>query len=180
MLRKSLYRYLFTFLLIVGSFSVDGQNITGNWKGYLVESDFRQFEQRYNIEIVFEHLQNNVVKSIITVYKKKAFQSKSESIGIFNAKSNSLIFSETKILEEADSSNPETCFMACQLFYTKIGNELLTGIFRTRKDANNYCSEGKVYLRKFIPIDQKIKMREQRKEKRAMKKQRKKLIRETK
>ena len=174
---KRLLRFLFICLLFASYCTANAQDVTGSWKGYLVESDFRQYEQRYNIEIAFEQLQNGLVKSIITVYKKKAFQSRTAGIGILNKKSNSLVFSEIKILQKADSSNAETCFMAFQLFYSKMGNEVLTGIFRTRKDAVNYCSEGKVYLRKFIPLEVKKKIREERKEKRALKKQRKKMIR---
>lgn len=168
------------FLLVVVYTSTKAQNITGNWKGYLVESDFRQYEQRYNLEIVFEQLPMDVVKCVIKVFKKKAFQSTSEGIGIYDRKLNSILFGEIKFITLADSSDPENCFMACHLFYNKMGNETLTGIFRTRKDVNNYCSEGKVYLRKFLPKEEKIKIREKRKEKRIIRKQRKKLIKATK
>ena len=180
MLKKELIKCCLILILLFVVYSTKAQNITGNWKGYLVESDFRQYEQRYNLEIVFEQLPMDVVKCVIKVFKKKSFQSTSEGIGIYDRKLNSILFSETKFITIADSSNPENCFMACHLYYNKMGNETLTGIFRTRKDVNNYCSEGKVYLRKFLPKEEKIKIREKRKEKRIIRKQRKKLIKESK
>lgn len=180
MLRERLKRSLLIFLVTILVCTAHAQDLTGSWKGYIVKSDFSQFEQRYNIDIVFVHLQSNIVRCITNVYSKKSFQSRSEGLGIFNKKSNSLIFSETKYLQLASTSNAESCFFAFQLFYNKKGNETLTGIFRTRKDGSNYCSEGKVYLRKFIPKDEKVKIREERKVKRLIRKQRKKAIRDSK
>ncbi len=163
----------FLFVPIIIPFSGHSQNVSGKWKGYIVESDFRQYEQRYNVELEVVQLPMNVIKCTTTIYKKSSLISKATGQGFNNTKHNYIIFSEITFITINDSINKEPCLMACQLTYNKIGRETLTGIFRSKK-GSNYCSEGKVYLRRYIPQEERVKLREVRKEKRIERKTKRK------
>ena len=167
------FQIFFLYVLIVIPFSGNSQTVSGKWKGYMVESDFRQFEKRYNVELEIEQLPMNIIKCTTTIYNKKRLVSTTSGQGYNNTKHNYIIFSEITFIIVNDSIDKEPCLMACQLTYNKIGRETLTGIFRSKK-GSNYCSEGKVYLRRYIPQEERVKKREERKEKRIERKTKRK------
>lgn len=176
MIKKCLV--LLWILLFNSTCFLMAQPVSGKWKGYFVESDFRQFEQRYNVELEIEVLPMNVIRCTTTIYKKKIFQSQSTGLGIINKNHQYIIFSENKFLTLNDSLVKEPCFVAFQLQYKSNGIETLTGIFRSKK-GSTYCSEGKVYVRKFIPQEVRKKIRQDRKEKRLNRKEKRKMRKET-
>lgn len=168
MMPKAFVVYFFAAFIGI-PFSGNAQTVSGKWKGYMVESDFRQYEQRYNVELEVEQLPMNIIKCTTTVYNKKRLVSKASGQGYNNTKHSYIIFSEIIFIAINDNIDKEPCLMACQLNYNKIGRETLTGIFRSKK-GSTYCSEGKVYLRRYIPKEERIKLRVERKEKRIQRK----------
>lgn len=146
-------RLNFTLILILlASFQVQSQDITGIWRGYFSSSNglYREGirEEMYKYEVQIEQLQNNSIKGVTFSYKTTVFYGKSLAQGIFNAKSKTLLLKETALVDLRVEGITEPCLMTCYLDYSKIGSlEVLQGTFiSTNTKDKGDCGSGKVYL----------------------------------
>lgn len=151
-------RLIFTITsLLVLSFQLPAQKITGIWRGYFSASNglYREgvMEEMYKYEIQIQQLSNNSIKGVTYSYKTTVFYGKATLQGIYNVQSKTLLLKETGLLDLKVGDKSEPCLMTCYLDYSKMGKlETFQGTFISTniKDKGD-CGSGKVYLEK-VPV----------------------------
>ncbi|MDP1843610.1 MAG: hypothetical protein Q8K64_09345 [Sediminibacterium sp.] len=151
-------RLIFTITsLLVLSFQLPAQKITGIWRGYFSASNglYREgvMEEMYKYEIQIQQLSNNSIKGVTYSYKTTVFYGKATLQGIYNVQSKTLLLKETGLLDLKVGDKSEPCLMTCYLDYSKMEKlETFQGTFISTniKDKGD-CGSGKVYLEK-VPV----------------------------
>jgi len=151
-------RLIFTITsLLILSFQLPAQKITGIWRGYFSSSNgmYREgaMEEMYKYEIQIQQLSNNSIKGVTYSYKTTVFYGKATLQGIYNVQSKTLLLKETGLLDLKVGDKSEPCLMTCYLDYSKMGKlEVFQGTFISTniKDKGD-CGSGKVYLEK-VPV----------------------------
>lgn len=151
-------RLIFTIAsLLILSFQLPAQKITGIWRGYFSASNgiYREGarEEMYKYEIQIEQLSNNAIRGVTYSYKTTVFYGKANLQGIYNVQSKTLLLKETSLVDLKVGDKSEPCLMTCYLDYSKMSKlEVLQGTFISTniKDKGD-CGSGKVYLEK-VPV----------------------------
>lgn len=165
--------HLLPLLLLLVPIVSNAQSISGRWKGYVVESDFSQFEQRYQLEMEIEELPMQAVRCTTSIFRKGQLVSRSVGMGFFRKSLGYFVFGESTFLFVKDSSHDQHCKNAFRLTYETNVAETLRGISRSMLGTQP-CGEGKVFLRRYVPKEIRQQQRAIRKEKRLERREKRK------
>lgn len=157
MIRTVIKYFLSLLLLVTITYSnLNGQNLTGIWRGYFVTESFDQ----YKFEIQIKQ-NGSAVSGVSYSYLSTIFYGKATLTGVFNKSGQNALIKEIKTVEVKMAGNSLACIMKCIFQYEKSGKEeFLEGTFTSKyeKDGTGVkkggnCGGGKVYLRKVTTSD---------------------------
>lgn len=147
---------LLLLTLMMTSSAVQGQNLTGIWRGYF----YTEGGDQYKYEVQINHTKAGL-EGVTYSYLDTRFYGKATLTGNFNRTSTNAMIQETKTVEVRMSGSSLACIMNCMLTYSKSGREeFLEGTFTSKYETSNAafgitrgtnCGGGKVYLRK-VPM----------------------------
>ena len=148
-------------IILLSSFSLHAQNITGIWRGTfdqnsLDASQGRFSHETYKYEVQIHDKNDGTVEGVTYSYLTTIFYGKASLKGRWDKKSKTLTIKETFLIEvKSASGRSESCLMTCYLDYKKNGKtETLIGTFSSikMKDKGD-CGGGTVYLEKVEESD---------------------------
>ena len=143
-----------TTCLIICSFTLSAQDITGIWRGYF-ESGIGFYKQQYNYELQLDQKKNKGLRGVTYSYRSILFYGKANLHGIFMDKSKNLIIKEDTLVEVKIVDKSEPCLMTSYLdYYTMNGTEVLEGTFTSiNANSKSDCGSGTVYLERVKESD---------------------------
>ena len=148
-------------IILLSSFSLHAQNITGIWRGTfdqnsLDASQGRFSHETYKYEVQINDKNDGTVEGVTYSYLTTIFYGKASLKGRWDKKNKTLTIKETFLIEvKSASGRSESCLMTCYLDYKKNGKtETLIGTFSSikMKDKGD-CGGGTVYLEKVDESD---------------------------
>ncbi|MEP6465373.1 MAG: hypothetical protein ABJB05_03670 [Parafilimonas sp.] len=147
-------RSLFLSVLIIISFSVFSQDLTGIWRGNFY-AGVSPFQESYKYEVQIDQLKNNSLQGVTYSYLTTVFYGKATFTGIWFPKSQSALVKELKLIELKTQDNTDACAMTCNLDYSKqSGKEILRGTFTSvNSNSKTDCGGGTVYLERVQESD---------------------------
>lgn len=143
--------------LLIASFSVSAQDLTGIWRGHFLSDngskllDSMGIEDRYKFEIQLDQ-RDKVFEGVTYSYQTTRFYGKASAVGTVSRQTKKVLLQETKILE-VKSLTGGACIMTCFLQYSKVGKEeFLEGKYTgINVSDSSFCGKGNVFLRK-VPV----------------------------
>jgi hypothetical protein len=147
-------------IIVVSSFSIHAQNLTGVWRGTFEQSTldplFGKFShETYKYEVQLNNKYKGALEGVTYSYLTTVFYGKANLKGIFDKKNKTLTIKETVLIEEKSVGRSEPCLMTCYLDYSKNGNtETLIGTYSSiNMNKKTDCGNGTVYLERVAESD---------------------------
>jgi hypothetical protein len=154
-------RFLFSLALLLSAGITDSQSITGIWRGTFYNlRDLMMGGSKYRYEVQMEDGSKNLngmrsLHGVTYSYQTTRFYGKASLSGVWTPASNTLVLTETKMLELKIEGGGDGCLMTCYLDYRKEGDkEYLEGTYTSKNmKGGTDCGGGKVFLEKVPDSD---------------------------
>lgn len=156
-MRKVLYRLAIILVLFLPVFAVQGQDISGIWRGHFTSESGDQ----YKIEVQVKQTNKNTITGVTYSYLTTVFYGKATATGFVKKAEKKVLLQEIKTVEVKMGAGSVACIMKYNLAYTKSGKEeFLEGTYTSAYEAATYgakkgdnCGGGTVFLRKVPTSD---------------------------
>ncbi|MBI1342568.1 MAG: hypothetical protein GC171_06525 [Terrimonas sp.] len=159
-MKRLLLRLSVIAVLFLSVTALQGQDITGIWRGYFVDTS-GYAPQQYRFEVQINQSNSGILNGVTYSYSQKDFYGKAEFTGNFLSRSGNTLVQEMRTVEVKGADQSSVCIMKCQLKLVKSGNEqFLEGVFSSAYEYTGYghakgdsAGGGRVYLRKVKTSD---------------------------
>jgi hypothetical protein len=149
------HKLLFLFLFF--SANVQGQDLTGIWRGHFRANELYERLQgengRYKMEVQIAQKESQF-QAITYSYLSNLFYGKADAVGNEDIATNKIRLRESKLLEYKTIGG-DVCMMSLLLKYSKIGDdEFLEGTYTSvnNRDSSD-CGRGTIFLHKVAVSD---------------------------